>query len=38
MEGYSSPLLPDINLCTIDDIRLTYDRSSGKTSYQTRTR
>jgi hypothetical protein len=36
MEGYPSPLIPNINLCTIDDLRLTYDRASGVTSYQTR--
>jgi hypothetical protein len=36
MEGYPSPLIPNINLCTIDAIRLLYDRSTGVTSYQTR--
>lgn len=36
MEGYPSPLLRNINLCTIDDIRLTYDKATGNTLYQTR--
>ena len=36
MEGYPSPLLRGINLCTIDDIRFTYDKASGNTMYQTR--
>ncbi len=36
MEGYPSPLLRNLNLCTIDDIRLLYDRATGTTSYQTR--
>jgi hypothetical protein len=36
MEGYPSPLIRNVNLCTIDDIRLLYDRSTGVTSYQTR--
>jgi len=36
MAGYPSPLIPNVNLCTIDDIRLLYDRATGVTSYQTR--
>jgi hypothetical protein len=36
MEGYPSPIIRNVNLCTIDDIRLLYDRSTGVTSYQTR--
>ena len=36
MEGYPSPLIPNVNLCTITDIRLLYDKASGTTSYQTR--
>ena len=36
MEGYPSPLLRDVDLCSIDDIRLTYDKATNVTSYQTR--
>ena len=36
MEGYPSPLIPNVNLCTITDIRLLYDKATGVTSYQTR--
>jgi hypothetical protein len=36
MEGYPSPLLRNIDLCAIDDIRLTYDKATGATQYQTR--
>ena len=36
MEGYPSPLLRNLDLCTITDIRLTYDRATDTTSYQTR--
>ena len=36
MEGYPSPIIRNVNLCTINDIRLLYDRSTGVTSYQTR--
>lgn len=34
--GFPSPLLSNVNLCNINDIRLTYDNASGVTSYQTR--
>ena len=36
MAGYPSPLLRNLNLCTVNDIRLLYDRATGTTSYQTR--
>ena len=36
MEGYPAPMIPNINLCNIDDIRFLYDKSTGVTSYQTR--
>lgn len=35
-EGYPAPIIPNINLCEIDDIRFLYDEATGKTSYQTR--
>jgi hypothetical protein len=36
MEGYPSPLIRNIDLCTVNDIRLLYDDKTGVTSYQTR--
>ena len=36
MEGYNSPLLRNVNLCKVTDIRLLYDKKTGVTSYQTR--
>ncbi len=36
MSGYLSPLLRNLNLCTVNDIRLLYDGATGTTSYQTR--
>jgi hypothetical protein len=36
LPGYSSPLIPSVNLCNIKDLRLTYDKATGTTSYQTR--
>ena len=36
LPGYSSPLLRNLNLCAINDIRLTYDKATGNTLYQTR--
>jgi hypothetical protein len=36
LPGYNSPLLRDVNLCKVTDIRLVYDKASGVTSYQTR--
>jgi len=36
LAGYNSPLLRDVNLCKVTDIRLLYDKASGVTSYQTR--
>src|SRR5262245_4365055 len=36
LPGYPSPLIPNVNLCNIKDLRLTYDRATGTTSYQTR--
>lgn len=34
--GFPSPLLRNVDLCNINDIRLIYDTASGVTSYQTR--
>lgn len=36
MSGYPSPLLQNVNLCTVSGIRLLYDNATGVTSYQTR--
>jgi hypothetical protein len=36
LPGYPSPLIPNVNLCAINDLRLLYDRATGTTSYQTR--
>jgi len=36
LAGYSSPLLRNLNLCGINDIRLLYDEKTGNTLYQTR--
>jgi len=36
LSGYGSPLLENVDLCKVSDIRLLYDRSNGKTYYQTR--
>jgi hypothetical protein len=36
LPGYASPLLRNVNLCGINDIRLTYDKATGNTLYQTR--
>jgi hypothetical protein len=36
LPGYASPLLRNVDLCGINDIRLSYDKATGNTSYQTR--
>lgn len=36
LPGYSSPLLRNLNLCELNDIRLIYDEKTGNTLYQTR--
>lgn len=36
MPGYNSPLLRNIDLCNVTDIRLLYNDNTGVTSYQTR--
>jgi hypothetical protein len=36
MAGYNAPMLRDLDLCKINDVRLLYDEATGVTSYQTR--